>query len=339
MKITCPVCQYDNLIADEDISASSFSFLCEKCSQLLSVKVLVEAMSLVKSAAKEEEPVAKPKNRVADYIKTHMDKIHLPVLPVLASKMHEARKHTNVSINDIAEMVKTDQIIASKILELANSALYGGLVEITDLKRAIIKLGLNTTEMLVQALENKRIYSTEDRHVKPILEKLWLHALGVATTAQEIAKEREMPEASEIFTAGLLHDFGYVLFLQALIQAEGFKVDLAALTIEEFMEVAYEDHARLGAHFLSHRGLPKQLTNIVACHEETPEEEVGNLSLHVVTLANLLCKKVGIALVPEPDLRLELAESAQVLGFSELKLADLEVRCEDLIHKLIDICS
>jgi len=334
MKITCSVCQYDNLIADEDISATSFSFLCEKCNQLLSVKILVEALSLVKSAANEVETDKKPQNRVADYIKEHMDDIELPVLPVLASKIQEARKNTNVSIVDIAELVKTDQIIASKILEMANSALYGGLVEITDLKRAIVKLGLNTTEMLIQALENRRIYSTKNRHVMPILEKLWLHALGVAITAQEIARERKMEEASEIFTAGLLHDFGYVLFLQALIQAKGFKVDLEALTIEEFMEVAYEEHARLGAHFLSHRGLPKQLTDIVACHEETPEEEVGNLSLHAVTLANLLCKKVGIALVPEPDLRLELAESAQVLGFSELKLADMEVRCEDLIHKL-----
>jgi hypothetical protein len=29
-----------------------------------------------------------------------------------------------------------------------------------------------------------------------------------------------------------------------------------------------------------------------------------------------------------------LTESAQILGLNDLKLADLEVKCEDLVHKV-----
>lgn len=334
MKITCPVCHHVNNIADDEVAGSGFSFLCEKCGQLLSVKIVVEALTLVKSGAGEEVGDKRPKNRVADYIEANMDEIQLPVLPILATKIKEAKRNANFSINDVAELLKTDQIIVSKILEMANSALYGGLVEITDVKRAVIKLGLNTTEMLVTALENRRIYSSENNHIRPFLEKLWLHALGVAVTAQEIAKENDLEDPSEVFTAGLLHDFGYILFLQAMVMSNDFKVDLSKLTHEEFAEVAFEEHGRIGARYLTHKGLPKKLTTIVACHEQIPEEEAGNRELHAVHLANMLCKKVGLGPVHEPELRLELLESAQVFNLSELKLADLEVKCEDLVLKL-----
>lgn len=329
MKVFCPVCNNVNLIPDDEAS-SLFSFLCEKCSQLLSVKVVVQALQVVKTggASKKEKPGT---NRVSDYIRSHMGTLNLPVLPILARKVKQASENPRCSISDIVTLVKTDQIIASKILELANSAAYGGLVEITDLKRAIIKLGLSTTEMLVQALENKRIYRSDNKKVGTLLKDLWLHALGVGLTAQTIAKDLKLEDNSAIFTAGLLHDFGYILFVQALLQAKGFKVDLSAMNTEEFMEVAFEDHTKIGALYLKNKGLPQSLVTIVAHHEEIPPSEVDNKPLHVVALANQLCKKVGLGPVHEPDTRLELSESAQVLGFNELKLADLEVTCEDRV--------
>ncbi len=333
MKVRCPVCKNNNLLSDDEISGFLFSLHCEKCEQLLSVKISVQALNVVKTASAKTVETDN-KNRVSTWIKNHMDQLNLPVLPVLATKIREARKNENCSIDDVVALVQTDQIIASRILALANSAMYGGLVEITDMMRAINRLGLNVTETLVQALENKRIYSTENHHVKKILEDLWMHALGTALTSQTIAQDLKMDNVAEIFTSGLLHDFGYVLFVQALIQAKDFKVDLSSMNVKEFMEVAFEDHAKLGAYYLKEKGLPKALTTIIACHEDIPEEEAGNNSLHVVALANQLCKKVGLGPTHDPDIRLELTESAQILGFNELKLADLEVKCEDMVKQV-----
>ncbi|CAM2007539.1 HDOD domain-containing protein [Acanthopleuribacter pedis] len=334
MKIHCPVCRHDNLLNDDDIPRLLFSFQCESCNTLLSVKIQVNALNVVKTGRQRTQPGEK-RNQIAAYIYENKDKLKLPVLPVLATKIRKIRNDGNGTINDVVELVRSDQTMATKILELANSALYGGLVEITDLKLAIMRLGLNVTETLITALENKQLYTSDKKSMLTLLEGLWEHALGVAVTAQKIAEQVGHEATEEVFTAGLLHDFGYILCLQALKQNDSFKVDFAELGTDEFFKLCEKEHAKLGAWYLSEAGLPPKLTGIVAHHEEIPTEESDNADLHIVALANLLCKKVGLGLRQDESIRLDLTESAQSLNLSEVQLASLEVHCEDLTQQLM----
>ncbi|CAM2067247.1 HDOD domain-containing protein [Sulfidibacter corallicola] len=336
MKIHCPVCRHTNLLNDDDISGFLFSFQCENCQNLLSVKIQVHALNVVKTGRQQTQPSDR-KNQVAAFIYENKDKLNLPVLPVLATKIRRIRNNASGTLNDVVDLVRSDQIIATKILRLANSALYGGLVEITDLKMAIMRLGLTVTETLVTALENKRLYTSDHAVLLDFLEKMWRHSLGVAVTSQNIAEQVKYPQVEEVFTAGLLHDFGYILCLQALQQGEGFNVDFNRFTEEEFFNLCFEEHTKLGAWYLSEAGLPPKLTNVVAFHEEIPSEESDNSALHIVALANLLCKKVGIGAKHEPEIRLEVTESAQFLNLNEVQLANLEVHCEDLTQKLAEM--
>jgi HD-like signal output (HDOD) protein len=329
MQIRCPLCRHVNVLDDQEVPEQQFSFKCDACNQLLSVKLVVEALNLLQG--KSEKVDSGPRNRVTDYLRENMDELQLPVLPLLAARIRAVRNDPKGNLNDVVHLVKTDQIIASKILSLANSARFGGLVEITDLKQAITRLGLTVTELLVTALENRRIYSSDNQELRPFLEEFWKHALGVALTAQVLARTAKMPE-EEVFTAGLLHDFGYVLFLQGMTRMRTPKVDLRQLTMKAFLEVARPDHAEIGSIYLEKNGLPVKLTTIVRHHEEVPPEESENRSLHVVCLANQLCRKVGLAPEPDPELRLEITESAHVLGLSEIQLAELEVQCEDYVN-------
>ncbi|MCB1051063.1 MAG: HDOD domain-containing protein [Acidobacteria bacterium] len=330
MLVRCPICRHQNGIEDGDVPEHQFSLKCDGCDQLLSVKVVIEAMNLLR--AKQEKTEAGPKNRVTDYLREHMNELQLPVLPILASKVRAVKNDPKGSLNEVVNLVKTDQIIASKILSLANSARFGGLVEISDLKMAITRLGLTVTEILVTALENKRIYSSDNHDLKPFLEEFWKHALGVALTSQILAQTAKVPGEEEIFTAGLLHDFGYILFLQGMTKMKTPKVDMKALTMKAFLEVARPDHAEIGCIYLEKSGLPARLLTIIKHHEEVPPEESENRPLHVVCLANLLCRKVGLAPEPDPEIRLEITESAHVLGLNEIQLAELEVQCEDYVH-------
>lgn len=334
MKINCPICRHDNLLNDDDLPRLLFSFQCESCNTLLSVKIQVNALNVVKTGRQKTKP-GERKNQIAAYVYENKDKLKLPVLPILATKIRKVRNDPNGSLNDVVDLVRSDQTMATKILELANSALYGGLVEITDLKMAIMRLGLNVTETLVTALENKQLYSSDTAAVVTLLEGLWEHALGVAVTAQKIAEHVGHEQTEEVFTAGLLHDFGYILCLQVLAQNESFNVDFSQLRNDDFFKLCEEEHAKLGAWYLSEAGLPPRLTEIVAHHEEIPSEASDNQDLHIVALANLLCKKVGLGLRQDTEIRLDLTESAQSLNLSEVQLASLEVHCEDLTHQLM----
>lgn len=332
MRIHCPLCRHINQFEDDDVSASAFSFQCDGCDHLLSVHIQVQAMNVLQTGKKMRE--AEGGNKVAAYIYQNVESLKLPVLPVLAMRIRAIKADPNGTINDVVELVQQDQIMASKILELANSALYGGLVQITDLKMAMMRMGLGATETLVSALENKRLYESKNEDVKNLMEALWRHALGCAVTAQKIAEALGLKNVEEIFSAGLLHDFGYVLVIEALRQGKGFNIDFGSLTVEEFFEIAFEDHCKLGAWYLREKGLPEKLVTIVEHHEEIPPEESGNQALHVVCLANLLCKKVGLGPRKDPDIRLDLTESAQHLQLSDVQLADLEVACEDMVDQL-----
>ena len=332
MIVCCPLCNFNNLLEDSEEMARVFSFQCEKCEHLLSVKTIVEVLNVLNK--KKEEKGNQPKNFVYEHIKDNISTIKLPVLPGMASRIKQLKAVGKSNVKSIAGIVRSDQIIASKILQIANSALYGGLVEITNLNLAISRLGMKTTETMITALENKRIYESEDQGIIPILQSLWKHALAVAVTAQKIGQQLNIEKVEEIFSAGLMHDFGYVLFLQALKKDGPFREKIKNLNMETLLEIAKEKHAEIGADYLKQAGLPGPLVNIVRHHEEVPKAETQNTHLHIVVLANLLCSKVGIAPRHDPDLRLELTESAQELGFNELELASLEVTCEDLVGKI-----
>jgi len=337
MLVNCPLCNFDNQIEDSKEIMRAFSFQCEKCTQLLSVKVQVEALNVIHK--KGEAASNEPKNYVYEYLKENMDAVKLPVLPGLASRIKQLKAVGKSNVKSIAGIVRSDQIIASKILQIANSAMYGGLVEITNLNQAITRLGMRTTETMVTALENRRIYASEDQEMIPILQSLWKHALGVAVTSQKIATQLDQENAEEIFTAGLMHDFGYVLFLQALKSDGPFRKKMKKMDMAALLQIAKSHHAEIGADYLKKAGLPASLVNIVRYHEEIPPEETQNQALHVVVLSNLLCAKVGIAPAHDPDMRLELTESAQELGLNELDLASLEVACEDLVEKITSLLA
>jgi len=337
MLIICPVCHFESKLEDSPEIMRAFSIQCEKCQHLLSVKVEVEVLNVIQRASSTKE--GEPRNFVYEYIKENLDSIKLPVLPGLANRIKQLKAVGKSNTKAVTNIVRTDQIIASKILQIANSALYGGLVEITNLDTAITRLGMSTTETLVTALENRRIYESQDPDIIPIMRKLWRHALGVAVTAQKIGQLVKTNQEEELFTAGLMHDFGYVLFLQALNKGGPFRDKIKKLDMDALLSVAKDTHAEIGAMYLRKSGLPAQLVAIVRYHEEIPPSEAQNLHLHTVVLANLLCAKVGIAPKHEPDLRLELTESAQELGFNEIDLASLEVTCEDLINTIGDLIS
>lgn len=77
----------------------------------------------------------------------------LPPAPKLYMALTKVLADPNSDTNQIAALVGQDPAISAKVMRMCNSAYFAGQREVTNVKAAITRLGLNTVRMIVLAAE------------------------------------------------------------------------------------------------------------------------------------------------------------------------------------------
>jgi CheY-like chemotaxis protein len=152
--------------------------------------------------------------------------------------------------------------IASKLLQLVNSAFFGEAERVTSVHRAAVMLGADRLRELLLAAE---LFQHS-----PEAAELAEHGLFVARLARSFAHEH----TDDVFVAGLLHD-------------------VARLAVGSVEHPSPEFHARLGGLVLGTWGLPAEVVNAVAFHHD-PEAapDPGDSRLCIVALAEALATEL-----------------------------------------------
>lgn len=215
-----------------------------------------------------------------------MDTKTLPTLPGVINKLNALSNDDRSSVQEMARIVSTDQVLSARILRLANSPSYG-FYRVSTISNAMILLGVNVVKSL--ALSSS---------IFEIMEKnsmgLWEHSLGTATAANLIARKLSLPEVEEIATAGLLHDIGKVIIglkcsdqlrhIRSLAQQEELYIS------EAEHRVLDTDHAEVGGWLSKSWYLPDKLCEPIACHHNVAASEDHRIKTSVVHLADVLVK-------------------------------------------------
>jgi putative nucleotidyltransferase with HDIG domain len=132
----------------------------------------------------------------------------LPTLPVVAMRIGEVIHSKNVSVQQVADILRTDPATSAKLLRLVNSPYFGVPGGISDVGRAIPFVGFNTLYQLVLSISVLDLLDARADGFDP--RKLWMHSLTAATAARELAKELGHSDPGACFTAALLHDMGKI---------------------------------------------------------------------------------------------------------------------------------
>lgn len=141
----------------------------------------------------------------------------LPTLPVVALRIGEVVHGKNVSVQQVADILRTDPATSAKLLRLVNSPYFGIPGGVSDVARAIPFVGFNTLYQLVLSIS---VLETLKGKQGPVdVRALWTHSLIVATAARELATEVRFSDPGACFTAGLLHDMGKIAL--AKVDPEG----------------------------------------------------------------------------------------------------------------------
>lgn len=242
----------------------------------------------------------------------------LPVLPQAASRIMQELQSPKVTALRIAELVKKDPVLATAVLRVANSALYGGRTEITDLAFAMTRIGLNQVKNLILALvlrsrmADPQVYGSAGSRVMD-------HSLAVAFGARLVADAANQA-GEESFLCGLLHDFGRLALVKGLREAFSLRTpdlppDLDALVAAH--------HSEAGAALASRWGLPEVVSEVARNHHKPETPGPYQKMTLVVAFANALSHKYGIGTDAALDVDLEGHPAVAGLGLRNKDVVEI----------------
>jgi HD-like signal output (HDOD) protein len=120
-----------------------------------------------------------------------------------------------------------------------------------------------------------------------------------------------------------------MLFLLKVVEkihlSEAYEVNLTQSII---LDVLLSLHAKTGGDLLEQWNLPEQYC-VVAREHHSATFDHKNVILTIVRLVDMACGKLGNSLWYDQSIVLPATPEAQILGCSELLLAELEILLED----------
>jgi putative nucleotidyltransferase with HDIG domain len=266
----------------------------------------------------------------SDLKKIIMDTKTLPTLPSVIHKLDSLTDSDKSSVQEMARIVSSDQVLSARILRLANSPSYG-FHRVSTISNAMILLGVNVVKSL--ALSSS---------IFAVMEKdsigLWEHSLGVGVAANLIAQKLRLPECEEIATAGLLHDIGKLII--------GLKCPEAAQDIQELVrtrnicaleaehEIIDTDHAEVGGWLSKSWFLPDKLSEPIAFHHDVAKSENHRIKTAVVHIADAVIKASGFGNSGDSFVPVIQEVAWDMLKLNEQLVAELVDQIED---KLVEV--
>lgn len=238
-----------------------------------------------------------PKPLSQEYIQRRVRSLaKLSTLPTIAMKVMQLVENPRTSASTLARLISNDQILAARILKLANSAYYGFPRKISTLNLAIVVLGFNALRDLVLSISVIDQFMLNDLEEFEV-EKFWRHALMVGHGARILSKFFNYPVSGEVFVAGLLHDIGYTILLQYF--PEQFRTAFAYARKRKvpFHEAEIAtlgfSHAEAGAWLAEGWNLPDKLVRAIRYHHN-PEKNLTHRDLvNIIHLADEICYSIG----------------------------------------------
>lgn len=138
------------------------------------------------------------------------DRLELPSMPDIALRVRQAVSDENSNAATVTKTIQADPVVAARVLQAANSALYGGQRSVDSLNQAVVRLGLRNVRELVTAVTMREVFKTRHPLLNRRMVELWMHSTLVASVAAVLARRIGGFDADRALLAGLVHDIGVV---------------------------------------------------------------------------------------------------------------------------------
>lgn len=242
----------------------------------------------------------------------------LPPFPAVTTKLLRLLSNEDVHVGQIVDLIRADPALASELMRIVNSAIYGFPSRISSIQNAVTLLGLRTVRSFALTVSMKGFLHTALR--LDLLRRIWRHCVACGILCEEMSRACSASQGGDdrAYTAGLLHNVGRLgLFVAHPHQYEELLSKPSETDILERERQAFGiDHCEAGAWLAHSWGLPQDLEAVIAGHHEPPSQIVFELA-DLVRVAVLLTDALGFDVTPPAhpktlsDIRSMLPSGAQ----------------------------
>mgnify|MGYP001168773000 CR=1 FL=1 len=182
-----------------------------------------------------------------------------------ALRLRRELQNPDLPLARVSSIVSLEPLIAAKLLQLANSALYqAGGAPAQDLKAAITRLGLNLVRTTALAIAMRQLVRSRDVAIfNDLTVALWTHSLKTAAATRVLARAHTRINQDAALLAGLVHDLGafYMLYRAAQYPELCARPDSMRFLIMQW-------HESIGVSLLGALGMPEEIVNATIDHDQ-----------------------------------------------------------------------
>ncbi len=273
----------------------------------------------------------------------------LPTLPLVVTRILQLVSDQESSVDDAANLIRTDHAIAAKILKVVNTAFYGFPKRITTISQAVVILGFNPIKHLLLSVSVFDLFRDKNNdRVSFDLKKFWGHSLGTAVASEMIAKTTGYPQPEEAFLAGLLHDLGKIIL--CLYLPDEFSQALDTVLKQELYfyqaekKVFETDHGLIGKWVADKWNLPPLLVSAIRNHHQTPTfikklEPASAQLTAIVKIADGIIKREDIGFSGDYRIPAKEPELLDFIGLSDSDYDQVFIKLKEGIQKAAEVLN
>lgn len=218
----------------------------------------------------------------------------MPAFPKSVQRILELTRDINCRPKDLVAVIEKDPVITIKVLKIINSAYYGLPKKITSINQSVVYLGVNTLKNLALSFSTMGMLPARNAAGFDMQHYLVSSLVTANLTRMLAAKYAGELDPTDCYIAGLLHDFGKVVF--ALYMAPEFRQAMEMSSADHISlhkaeeAVIGTDHTFVGAMLVRRWQFPEYLVECIDHHHVVPHVSALSECLFV---ADLIAEKLG----------------------------------------------
>lgn len=211
------------------------------------------------------------------------------VLPRTCFELERLIKEPSSTVGAFADVIAIDASLASKLLKLANSALYGRRMPITTIDQAVKLIGFNQIhELALTDLASSAFKQLASRNID--IERFWQMSVFRGLCSKHLAQFLKLPQIERHFVCGLTKDLGELLVYRItpeLAMGCQERHSTGLLPWHAQQEILGFSYAQLTAQLLKGWQLPPQIIIPIAHVNQAHDIEINN-DIKVLYIASRL---------------------------------------------------